>query len=122
MNRSGEPVRACSQFYKIKPEEILVAHDELDLEPGTARLKFDGGHGGHNGLRDIIAALGTNKFYRLRLGIGHPKVRDLVHDYVLHKPSKDDHQKIMDAISASQAVFEDILQGKFSKAMNQLHT
>ena len=87
MNLSGKAVGALASFYRIKPEEILVIHDELDLLPGTAKLKQGGGHGGHNGLKDIVAQLGNNNnFYRLRIGIGHPGHRDLVAGYVLNKP------------------------------------
>jgi PTH1 family peptidyl-tRNA hydrolase len=122
MNRSGESVLAVSKFYKIPPEEILVVHDELDLPPGVARLKLDGGHGGHNGLGDIIAHLGTKKFYRLRLGIGHPGDKDDVTNYVLERPNKADNAKIVEAIDASLAVFNDLLAGNFEKAMTTLHT
>lgn len=122
MNLSGQSVQALCQFYKILPQEVLIVHDELDLEPGIARLKFDGGGGGHNGLKDLIARLGTKAFYRLRLGIGHPKVRELVHDYVLHKPSVDDRNKIFQAIDDSLRVFPEILQGKMNDAMKTLHT
>ncbi len=122
MNRSGEATQAISNFYKIKPEEILVIHDELDLPVGTARLKLDGGHGGHNGLRDIIARLGTNQFYRLRLGIGHPGNRDEVHDYVLHRPSLSDKEKIIEAIDLALIALPDVVAGKIEKAMNYLHT
>ncbi len=122
MNRSGEATLAVANFYKIKPEEILVIHDELDLPVGTARLKLDGGHGGHNGLRDIIARLGTNQFYRLRLGIGHPGNRDDVHDYVLHRPSLSDKEKMIEAIDLALIALPDVLAGKLEKAMNYLHT
>lgn len=122
MNRSGQAVGALANFYKIAPTNILVVHDELDLSVGTAKLKLDGGHGGHNGLRDIIAHLGTNRFYRLRIGIGHPGSKDLVHDYVLHKPSLNDKTKIFAAIDQSLSVLPDILGGKMQQAMNTLHT
>lgn len=121
MNLSGEALQQVARFYKIPLEQCLVAHDDLDLPPGTARLKFDGGHGGHNGLRDIFARLGP-AFYRLRLGIGHPKVRDAVHDYVLHRPSKSEHALILQAIDNAIHVLPDIVQGKVDKAMNALHT
>ncbi len=122
MNLSGEATLAAAKFYKIKPEEILVVHDELDLPVGSARLKLDGGHGGHNGLRDIMARLSSNQFYRLRLGIGHPGNRDDVHDYVLHKPSLSDMQLIIEAIDKSLTALPDIVAGNFNKAMNFLHT
>lgn len=122
MNRSGESVLAIAQFYKILPNEILVIHDELDLPVGSARLKFDGGHGGHNGLRDIDARLNTKGFYRLRLGIGHPGHRDDVSDYVLNRPSKSDEQSILTAIDHALSVLPDVLNGNIDKAMNVLHT
>lgn len=122
MNRSGEAVLAIAQFYKILPAEILVVHDELDLPVGSARLKFDGGHGGHNGLRDIDARLNTKAFYRLRLGIGHPGNKDDVTNYVLNRPSKSDEQMIVTAIDHALSVVPDILKGNIDKAMNVLHT
>lgn len=122
MNRSGQSVSALSQFFKIEPNQILVIHDELDLPPGSARLKFDGGDGGHNGLKDIISHLGTKQFYRLRLGIGHPGNRDEVSDYVLHRPSLSDKQKILTSIEQALHVLPDVVNGNFNKAMNALHT
>lgn len=121
MNKSGLAVKALSQFYKIAPQEILVAHDELDLPVGDARLKFAGGHGGHNGLRDMIAHLNTADFYRLRFGIGHPGNKNLVTDYVLHQPSQAERSAIDQAIETSIKVLPLILAGDFAKAMNQLH-
>jgi PTH1 family peptidyl-tRNA hydrolase len=121
MNHSGQPVRAICQFYKIQVNEILVVHDELDLPPGRIKLKSDGGHGGHNGLRDIIAQLGSAAFHRLRIGIGHPGHRDLVHQYVLNKPSIHDRQLIDEAIERGIAVIPQILSGDLAKAMNQLN-
>lgn len=122
MNLSGQSVRALADFYKIEPVQILVAHDDLDLPVGIAKIKRGGGHGGHNGLRDIIAHLHTNDFYRLRIGIGHPGQRDLVHDYVLQKPNKSDQQQIDDAITSALIVIPDILNGHVEKAMQKLHT
>jgi PTH1 family peptidyl-tRNA hydrolase len=122
MNRSGESILALAQFYKIKPDEILVVHDDLDLPVGSARLKLDGGHGGHNGLRDIISRLGTKEFYRLRLGIGHPGNRDDVHDYVLQRPSVADRASLLEAIDKSLIALPDIVAGLNDKAMNYLHT
>ena len=122
MNHSGQALKLVSHFYKIKPKQILVVHDELDLPPGSARLKFDGGHGGHNGLRDINDHLGTRGYYRLRLGIGHPNDRDMVTDYVLHKPSVADKMQIMQALEQAIDVMPSIINGQFEKAMNQLHT
>jgi PTH1 family peptidyl-tRNA hydrolase len=122
MNHSGQSVGAVAHFYKIPAQQILVIHDELDLPVGTARLKFDGGHGGHNGLRDIIAHLGTRQFYRLRLGIAHPGVKEDVVNYVLQRPSKSDQAKILASIDDSLIVLPDIIEGKINKAMNKLHS
>ncbi|RUM91602.1 MAG: aminoacyl-tRNA hydrolase [Thiomicrospira sp.] len=122
MNRSGQSIQAIAKFYKIAPEEILVVHDELDLDPGVARLKSSGGHGGHNGLRDTIAALGTKDFKRLRLGIGHPGDRNQVVDYVLKAPSKTDRALIDDAIYDATRVLSDLLNDDMARAMNELHT
>ncbi len=122
MNLSGQPVRAISQFYQIPPEAILVIHDELDFSAGTVRLKQGGGHGGHNGLRDIIQRLGTPDFYRFRVGIGHPGDRNQVHDYVLGRPSQPDITLISDAIGQSMVVLPELVQGNIEKAMQALHT
>jgi PTH1 family peptidyl-tRNA hydrolase len=122
MNRSGQSIQALAKFYKIAPEEILVVHDELDLEPGVARLKKGGGHGGHNGLRDTIAALGTKEFQRLRLGIGHPGDSKQVVDYVLKAPSKTELAAIETAIDEVGRVLPEVLDGEMEKAMNRLHT
>jgi len=122
MNRSGQSIQSLANFYKISPDQILVVHDELDLSPGTAKLKSGGGHGGHNGLRDTIAALGTPAYLRLRLGIGHPGHRDQVGDYVLHPPSKPDLQQIETAIYEATRVLPDLFAGELSKAMQQLHS
>jgi len=121
MNQSGRPVRAISDYYKIKPEEILVIHDELDLPPGRVKLKFGGGHGGHNGLKDIMNYLNTDEFYRLRIGIGHPGHKDLVHDHVLSKPSRSDKASIMMGIESAFGVLPLVIAGDFEKAMNELH-
>jgi PTH1 family peptidyl-tRNA hydrolase len=122
MNLSGKAVRAIAEFYKFAPSEILVVHDELDLPVGTVRLKHGGGHGGHNGLRDIIAQLHSHDFYRMRLGIAHPGERHLVLDYVLHRPSRDDKQLIDDAIANAINVIPELLKGQMDKAMQKLHT
>jgi peptidyl-tRNA hydrolase, PTH1 family len=121
MNQCGRSVRSLCQFYRIALDEVLIAHDELDLPVGTARLKTGGGHGGHNGLRDVIAHAGGRDFHRLRLGIGHPGHQDLVTDYVLGKPSQDEKQHIDAAIVQAMDVMPDVLEGKFSKAMTELH-
>lgn len=123
MNDSGRSVAAIANFYKIEPESILVAHDELDIEPGTVRLKTGGGHGGHNGLRDVIASLGNQKnFGRLRIGIGHPGNAKQVSGYVLKRAPSDQHEKIEAAVDAALHHFEAIAAGDWQETMNQLHT
>ena len=121
MNHSGQALLAISQFFKITPEEMLVAHDELDLPVGVARLKKNGGHGGHNGLRDIIRCLGTQDFLRLRIGIGHPGDKRHVLDYVLGRPSISDGQKIHQAISDASFAMPFLLKGDVEGAMQYLH-
>ncbi len=121
MNDSGKAVAAMARFYKIKPDEILVAHDELDFPVGQVRIKESGGHGGHNGLRDIISHLGTKDFYRLRIGIDHPGHKDKVTPYVLGQPSKKDKQLIDDGIAESLRVVDELANGEFEKAMRYLH-
>lgn len=121
MNHSGLSVRAVAQFYRIKPESILVAHDELDLPAGRIKLKTGGGHGGHNGLRDIIQQLGSNHFHRLRIGIGHPGDKSLVLNYVLGKPAIAQRQRIMEAIDRAIDTLPTILTGTMADAMNQLN-
>ena len=123
MNRSGQAVSAYAKFYQITPNNILVAHDELDHSPGTVRFKIAGGHGGHNGLRDIIKALGNNReFARLRIGIGHPGHADQVADYVLKKASKGDQQLIDNSISDALHYLPLASQGQWEQAMNKLHS
>ncbi len=121
MNRSGQSIAQLSRFYKIPAEQILVVHDELDLSPGTVKLKKGGGHGGHNGLRDTISQLGSKDFYRLRLGIGHPGSKEQVVGFVLGKTPKSEKILIEGAIDKSIDSIELILQGDMQKAMNQLH-
>lgn len=122
MNASGRAIAAALRYYKIEPEEMLVVHDDLDLPPGTARLKFDGGHGGQNGLRDIFAHVGHGRFHRLRLGIGHPGDRNRVTPWVLGRPSAGDEAAILDAIGAATDVLPLAVEGRFGEAMKQLHT
>ena len=125
MNRSGQSVGALARFFKIAPEEILVAHDELDLPPGAAKLKKGGSSAGHNGLKDISAALGKQDYWRLRLGIGHPREMGLqqpVVDFVLHRPGKEDMQAIAGALDRSMDVVELLCEGKFEAAMMKLHS
>ncbi|MGB1158915.1 MAG: aminoacyl-tRNA hydrolase [Porticoccaceae bacterium] len=122
MNKSGQAVAAMAKFYQIAPQGILVVHDELDLDPGTARFKLAGGHGGHNGLRDIIKSLGNSaEFARLRLGIGHPGAAALVTDYVLKKPSPDDQELINSSIQKALDYLPQAVDGQWEKAMNGLH-
>lgn len=122
MNRSGQATAALANFFKIPVNEILVAHDELDLPPGTARFKKGGGHGGHNGLRDIISKHGNSRdFYRLRLGIGHPGSAAQVTGHVLNKPSKSDRDLIDRAIDEAVYHTPDLLRGDMNRAMNQLN-
>ncbi len=122
MNASGRSVGALAQFHKIALEEILVVHDELDLPPGVARLKFGGGHGGHNGLKDIIAHLGSKEFWRLRLGIGHPGDRGEVTNYVLNDPRNEEHELILEAMNKAQDVAHLVIEGKTEAAMLKLHS
>ncbi|WLS92796.1 aminoacyl-tRNA hydrolase [Gilliamella apicola] len=122
MNLSGKAVQAMATFYQIKPEEILVAHDELDVNPGIAKFKFGGSHGGHNGLKDIASKLGNNlNFYRLRIGIGHPGDKNKVVSYVLNKPSKSEQDLIDKAIDESVCCTEILLSDGIEAAMNRLH-
>ena len=123
MNLSGKAVGALANFYRIKPEEILVLHDELDLPPGSVKLKLGGGHGGHNGLKDIVAALGNNNnFYRLRIGIGHPGHRDLVASYVLNKPSPSEREALEKALDEAANCVELLFKDGIVKATNRLNS
>jgi PTH1 family peptidyl-tRNA hydrolase len=123
MNRSGQAVAALANFFRIAPQAILVAHDELDLPPGIAKLKQGGGHGGHNGLRDIIAQLGNrNDFHRLRLGIGHPGHASLVTGFVLGRAPRSEQEKLDASIDFALGVLPDILDGNWTRAMQQLHS
>jgi PTH1 family peptidyl-tRNA hydrolase len=122
MNRSGLPVLTVSRYRNIRPDEILVAHDELDFEPGIVRLKVGGGHGGHNGLRDLIAALGTPTFARIRLGIGHAPSRDHTASYVLAKPGAEDEAAIREAVCRVVDVFPRIVSGDIAGVMNELNS
>jgi PTH1 family peptidyl-tRNA hydrolase len=123
MNRSGQAVAALANFFRIPPEAILVAHDELDMPPGVARLKLGGGHGGHNGLRDIIAQLGnSNGFYRLRLGIGHPGHSSMVSGFVLSRAPRSEQELLDSSIDNALSTLPEILAGDWSKAMHKLHS
>ena len=121
MNLSGKSVAALARFFKIAADEILVAHDELDLMPGQVKLKFGGGHAGHNGLKDIHAQLGTADYWRLRLGIGHPGVKTEVVDYVLRKPAPDQRDAILTAIDLSLPALDLMLAGDMERALMKIH-
>lgn len=121
MNLSGTAVQALSAYYNVKPEELLIAHDELDIDPGVMRFKFAGGHGGHNGLRDIIGKLGTKDFWRLRVGIGHPGSKDRVTPYVLGKVDADSQITIERGIDNILRHTDAIIAADFAKLMNELH-
>ena len=121
MNHSGEAVAAFARYYKIPPEQILVAHDDLDLLPGTVRLKVGGGDGGHNGLSDITQRLGTQEYARLRIGIGHPGSSAQVVSYVLKRAPAAEQELIDEAIARATAHIADVVHGQFQKAMNALH-
>jgi PTH1 family peptidyl-tRNA hydrolase len=121
MNHSGEAVASLARYYRIMPEEIMVAHDDLDFTPGMVRLKKGGGHGGHKGLRDIITGLGSGDFYRLRIGIGHPGTAAQVVSYVLERPNAEDETRLRLALQRAVDVFPDLVRGKFQGAMNFLH-
>ena len=122
MNRSGQAVRALLAFYRFSPEQLLVAHDEIDLPPGTVKLKTAGGHGGHNGLRDIISQCASKDFHRLRIGVGHPGSKDEVVDYVLHNASRDERIAIDRNIDDAVAVMPALASGDMERAMHVLHS
>lgn len=122
MNRSGQSVSSFARYFRLEPRQILVAHDELDLPPGTVRLKQGGGHAGHNGLRDIISALGGAGFWRLRIGIAHPGDAREVVDYVLGRPSREDEEAIEGGIARSSDLLALLLSGDLQRAMHQLHS
>lgn len=121
MNRSGQSVRQAIDYYKLPLASVLIVHDDLDLPPGTARLKMGGGHGGHNGLRDIIGHCGPD-FLRLRIGIGHPGRREQVTGYVLRPPGREEHDEILDALRAAERGLEVLCVDGLEKAMHYLHT
>lgn len=121
INDSGKSISSFIKYYKILPENILVIHDDIDLNVGDTRLKFGGGHGGHNGLRDIINHIGKN-YWRLRIGVGHPGEKSLVHNYVLNNPSKNDNLEINISINESFENIDILLDGQFDKYTKILHT
>lgn len=123
MNRCGQSVAGFAAYFRIAPEEILVAHDELDLPAGVIRLRRGGGgHAGHNGLRDVMSLLGSKNFNRLRIGIDHPADRQQVVGYVLSRPSTPDRDAIVEALSEAEDALPDLLAGEFQRVMNRLHT
>ena len=122
MNLSGRSVAALARFYKVKPDEILVVHDELDVAPGQAKLKFGGGHAGHNGLRDIHAQLGTGDYWRLRIGIGHPGVKEEVADWVLRKPAPEQRTAMQECVARTLKAAPALLAGEMEKATLLIHT
>ncbi|MGA9343353.1 MAG: aminoacyl-tRNA hydrolase [Rhodanobacteraceae bacterium] len=122
MNDSGNAVASALRYWKVAPEEMLIAHDDLDLPPGAVRLKFGGGHGGQNGLRDVIAHLGHGDFHRLRVGIGHPGQKDRVTPWVLGRPGGLDEEAMLDSIARALDELPQIVRGRFNEAMKRLHT
>ena len=122
MNLSGKSVAALARFFKIQPDEILVAHDELDIVPGQVKLKLGGSHAGHNGLRDIHAQLGTSDYWRLRLGVGHPGVKAEVVNWVLKKPSQEHREAIEECIERALKGVPALMAGEMEKAMLLIHT
>ena len=122
MNESGRPVRAVINYFKVQSSDVLVAYDELDLPPGTARLKQGGGHGGHNGLRDIFRHTTDQEFTRLRIGIGHPGHKSAVTAYVLSRPDAEQQRQIMAGVDNALDVMPAVLAGDLPAAMKELHT
>jgi PTH1 family peptidyl-tRNA hydrolase len=122
MNESGHAVVAALNYWKLAPEALLVVHDDLDLPPGTVRLKFDGGHGGQNGIRHIVAQLGHGRFHRLRIGIGHPGDRNRVTPWVLGNPNPADEDAMLDSIARARDILPLVVAGDFNEAMKRLHT
>ncbi len=125
MNKSGQAAGALMRFYKLRPEQVLVLHDELDLSPGQVKMKFGGGHAGHNGLRDIQSVFGSPNFWRMRIGIGHPRdfgLEQAVASFVLNAPKNSELSEIENVIDRCRAVMPMLLNGDFEKAIGQLHT
>jgi PTH1 family peptidyl-tRNA hydrolase len=122
MNRSGQAVGSVARYYKLLPDEILVVHDELDFDVGVVRLKKDGGHAGHNGLRDIIAHLGSKEFYRLRIGIGRPPAGKAVADFVLSAPAKGEWGSMLSAFDVAAVYLGQMVSGDMSSVMNKLNS
>jgi len=122
MNRSGLSVGKIARYYKLQPEEILVVHDELDFNPGLVKLKKDGGHAGHNGLRDIISHLNSNSFYRLRIGIGRPAAGKVVADFVLSSPPKSEFELLLTAFDLSRSYIAQMVNGDMATVMNSINS
>ena len=122
MNDSGRAVRATADYFEVAAERIVVAYDDLDLQPGQVKLKLGGGHGGHNGLRSIFAHLGSHDFWRLRIGIGHPGMREQVTPWVLGRAGVDDEKAILDAVDRGAGVLPELLRGDAGEAMKRLHS
>lgn len=121
MNESGRSVQAVLDYFNISIKEMLVVYDEIDLEPGSVRFKQNGGHGGHNGVRDVIQLVGDKNFLRLRIGVGHPGSKDKVISYVLNRPSSSEQALIQDSIDKSLALMPEVFKGGLDKVMNELH-
>jgi peptidyl-tRNA hydrolase, PTH1 family len=122
MNHCGQAVRAAADYFNVPAERVVVAYDDLDLPPGTVRLKLGGGHGGHNGLRSTFSHLGSQNFWRVRIGIGHPGIREAVTPWVLGRANAEDEKAIMDAVDRSADALPDLLDGQPERAMQKLHT
>ncbi|MYB34821.1 MAG: aminoacyl-tRNA hydrolase, partial [Gammaproteobacteria bacterium] len=122
MNHSGRSVASCTSYFRIESSQILVVHDEIDLEPGVCRLKFGGGHGGHNGLRDIGKSLGTTDFVRLRIGVGHPDSASMVTSHVLSRPDTHDLACIRRSMDQAMQIMSLVISGELERAMHHLHT
>jgi peptidyl-tRNA hydrolase, PTH1 family len=122
MNHSGQAVRATADYFGVLPERVVIAYDDLDLPPGTVKLKLGGGHGGHNGLRSTFSHLGSQNFWRMRIGIGHPGVREAVTPWVLGRASAEDEKAIVEAIERAVEALPDLLAGRPERAMQRLHT
>jgi PTH1 family peptidyl-tRNA hydrolase len=122
MNRSGQSVGKIARYYKLQPDEILVVHDELDFNPGIVKLKKDGGHAGHNGLRDIIAHLNSNQFYRLRIGIGRPAAGKVVADFVLSNPSKNEFELLLETFDSTRGYIPQMVNGNMAVVMNSINS
>lgn len=122
MNDSGQAIRAAADYFNVSPEQVVVAYDDLDLPPGSVKLKQGGGHGGHNGLRSTFSHLGSQDFWRIRIGIGHPGIREAVTPWVLSRAGAEDEKAIMDAVKRAVDALPELLQGRAGEAMKMLHT